>query len=62
VVTSSIPIALPQLDDADGHPKRKHVRPDPVVYKVKWKGKADSVVLARAGHEHWKGRQPMEKE
>jgi hypothetical protein len=42
--------------------RRKRPRPEPVPYKVVWRGHATSVVLARAGDDHWRGRQVMEKE
>ena len=35
---------------------------DPVPVKIVWKGGGSEVVLARAGDDEWKGRQPMERE
>jgi hypothetical protein len=55
-VYSTIPVGL---DIAGGRPRQ---RPEPVAYRVYWRGLAQSVVLARAGHDNWKGRQSMEKE
>lgn len=55
VVTSTIPIALPKVEmDVN--------KPEHVTVTIKWRGGGRSVVLARAGDDYWKGRQPMEYE
>jgi hypothetical protein len=61
-VDSGLPNPLQAAGVGDGE-KRRRNRPEPVPYKVVWRGHAQSsVVLARAGDNYWKGRQPMEKE
>lgn len=35
---------------------------EPVNVKITWNGGGKSVLLARAGDDNWKGRQPMESE
>jgi hypothetical protein len=35
---------------------------EPIPVKITWHGGGKSVILARAGHDNWKGRQPMERE
>lgn len=55
VVHSTIPLALVK---AEGDvPKPEHV-----TITIKWKGGGKSVILARAGDDYWKGRQPMDYE
>ena len=49
-VYSTIPLAL---GDA---------KPEPVSVKIYWRGGGNTVVLARAGDDNWRGRQPMEYE
>lgn len=61
VVHSSIPAALEDPADPDA-PRRRRRLHEAVPYTVVWRGPAHSVVLARAGHDNWKGRQPMERE
>ena len=56
VVHSTIPLALPK---AEGEVCSK---PEHVNVTIKWRGGGKSVVLARAGDDYWKGRQPMEYE
>lgn len=51
IVHSTIPQALIKPDDDPAT--------DPVPVVVRWRGTARSVVLARAGDDNWKGRQPM---
>ncbi|GJE88314.1 hypothetical protein PsYK624_043970 [Phanerochaete sordida] len=53
LVHSTIPLALPKAE-GDFH------RPEHVTVTIKWRGGGKSVVLARAGDDYWKGRQPME--
>ncbi|EJF63208.1 hypothetical protein DICSQDRAFT_179224 [Dichomitus squalens LYAD-421 SS1] len=53
VVHSTIPIALMKAEE-DGH------KLEPVNYKITWRGGGKKVVLIRAGHDNWQGRQPME--
>ncbi len=55
VVHSTIPVALHKAEE-DAH------KPEPVQYKVVWRGEANKVLLLRAGHDHWQGRQPMDFE
>ena len=70
VVKSSIPTLLGKkavLDaGSDGEvasPVRDNdLLADPVPVKIVWKGGGSEVVLARAGDDEWKGRQPMERE
>lgn len=56
VVHSTIPLALVKAE-GDGF-----VRPEHINVTIKWRGGGKSVVLARAGDDYWKGRQPMEYE
>lgn len=53
VVNSTIPLALMK---AEG----EGPRPEHVTVTIKWKGSGRTVILARAGDDYWKGRQPME--
>ncbi|KAF7797487.1 hypothetical protein EIP86_008686 [Pleurotus ostreatoroseus] len=53
VVHSTIPLVLVK---ADGE------RPEHVAVTIKWRGGGKSVILARAGDDYWKGRQPMDYE
>lgn len=53
VVHSTIPLALPK---AEGDAQK----PEHLTVTIKWRGGGKSVVLARAGDDYWKGRQPME--
>ena len=55
VVHSTIPLALHKAEE-DGH------KLEPVHFKIVWRGEANKVVLLRAGHDNWQGRQPMEFE
>ncbi|KAI0345893.1 hypothetical protein BDW22DRAFT_1426524 [Trametopsis cervina] len=54
VVHSTIPLALMKAEDVP--------RPEHVTVTIKWKGGGKQVILARAGDDYWKGRQPMEYE
>ena len=56
VVHSTIPLALVKAE-CDGL-----ARPEHLSVMIKWRGGGKSVVLARAGDDYWKGRQPMEYE
>jgi hypothetical protein len=70
VVRSSIPIALnlpnetPLQDQTVQHeyPQNEDFLVDFVPFKIVWTGGGSQVVLARASHDDWKGRQLMEKE
>jgi hypothetical protein len=68
VIRSSIPVVLRDKDDdhepdANAHVRRKTKDDEPVPVKIVWHGGAErSVVLARAGDDNWKGRQPLERE
>ena len=53
VVHSTIPLAL---DEDGGH------KPDNVNTKITWRHGGKKVVLIRAGHDNWQGKQPMEFE
>ncbi|RPD62258.1 hypothetical protein L226DRAFT_337741 [Lentinus tigrinus ALCF2SS1-7] len=53
VVHSTIPLALHKAEE-DGH------KLEPVQFKIVYRGEANKVVLMRAGHDNWQGRQPME--
>ncbi|PIL22413.1 hypothetical protein GSI_15101 [Ganoderma sinense ZZ0214-1] len=53
VVHSTIPIALMKAEE-DGH------KLEPVNTKIVWRGGGKKVILIRAGHDNWQGRQPME--
>ena len=55
VVHSTIPLALVKAE-GEG-PKPEHV-----TVTIKWREGGRSVILARAGDDYWKGRQPMEYE
>lgn len=54
VVHSTLPVLLKAEDEAS--------KPEPVTVPIRWRGGGRSVVLARAGHDNWNGRQPMEYE
>jgi len=69
VVHSSIPIVLGTIAKQEAGEESDLVSPlpedllaDPVLVKIVWKGGGKEVVLARAGDDEWKGRQPMERE
>jgi hypothetical protein len=74
IVRSSIPVALTKallpnnkLPPAEEivqqeYPQKEDLLADFVPVKFVWKGGGTQVVLARAGDDEWKGRQPMEKE
>ncbi|KAI8994162.1 5'-AMP-activated protein kinase beta subunit, interation domain-containing protein [Trametes punicea] len=53
VVHSTIPLALVKAEE-DAH------KPEPVNYKITWRGAGKKVYLIRAGHDNWQGRQQME--
>ncbi|KAI0662017.1 5'-AMP-activated protein kinase beta subunit, interation domain-containing protein [Cubamyces menziesii] len=53
VVHSTIPLALLKAE-GDTH------EPEPVKYKITWRGHGKKVYLIRAGHDNWQGRQAME--
>lgn len=55
VVHSTIPLALPKAE-GEVH------KPEHLTVTIKWRGGGKSVILARAGDDYWKGRQPMEYE
>jgi hypothetical protein len=55
VVASTIPLGIPKAE-GEVH------KPEHITVTIKWKGGGKSVVLARAGDDYWKGRQPMEYE
>ncbi|TFK23041.1 hypothetical protein FA15DRAFT_670872, partial [Coprinopsis marcescibilis] len=59
VVRSSIPVALDLTAKSAGAPAPK---PQPVTTKIVWRGGGYNVVLARAGHDEWKGRTIMQRE
>ncbi|CAA7262886.1 unnamed protein product [Cyclocybe aegerita] len=68
-VRSSIPIALgkaaklaEEAAASTAGPMKEDLLADPVPVKIVWKGGGRDVVLARAGDNEWKGRQPMERE
>ena len=75
-VYSTIPLALPKAEeelvaattnniDDLGQPisnRRSDEPKEPVNVRITWHGRGKSVVLARAGDDNWKGRQPMESE
>ncbi|PPQ89035.1 hypothetical protein CVT25_004677 [Psilocybe cyanescens] len=69
VVRSSIPVLLGKAAKADEvdqsamlSPLKEDLLADPVPVKIVWKGGGREVVLARAGDDEWKGRQPMERD
>jgi hypothetical protein len=49
------------LEDATS-PNQEELLAAPVLVKIVWKGGGSHVVLARAGDDEWKGRQPMIRE
>ncbi|KAH8104665.1 5'-AMP-activated protein kinase beta subunit, interation domain-containing protein [Cristinia sonorae] len=53
VIHSALPLAIPKAEEDDR-------RQEPVPVVIKWRGGGRSVVLARAGDDNWKGRQPMD--
>ncbi|KAI0712007.1 5'-AMP-activated protein kinase beta subunit, interation domain-containing protein [Earliella scabrosa] len=53
VVHSTIPLALHKAEE-------DCLKGEPVNYKIFWRGGGKRVVLIRAGHDNWQGRQPME--
>ena len=55
VVHSTIPLALHKAEE-------DCLKGEPVNYKIFWRGGGKRVVLIRAGHDNWQGRQPMEFE
>ena len=55
IIHSVLPLAIPKVEEDDR-------RQEPVSVSIKWRGGGHSVVLARAGDDNWKGRQPMEYE
>ena len=57
VIHSTIPLALEPKHEEDGAHKPEHVNT-----KITWKGGGKKVILIRAGHDNWQGRQPMEFE
>lgn len=75
-VYSTIPLALHKAEeelaaatsnglDELGQPVSNRPSDEPkehVNVKITWHGVGKSVVLARAGDDNWKGRQPMESE
>ncbi|KAH9931650.1 5'-AMP-activated protein kinase beta subunit, interation domain-containing protein [Epithele typhae] len=54
VIYSTIPLAL------EVKPQDEDRKPDHVNTKIAWKEGGKKVVLIRAGHDNWQGRQPME--
>ena len=54
IIHSTLPVLLKAEDDAS--------KPEPITVHLKWRTGGRSVVLARAGHDNWNGRQPMEYE
>ena len=72
IVRSSIPVALtkallptnksPPAVVQQEYTQKEELLADFVPVKFVWKGGGTQVVLARAGDDEWKGRQPMEKE
>ncbi|KAF9485762.1 hypothetical protein BDN70DRAFT_927131 [Pholiota conissans] len=68
VVRSSIPILLgkktippPPVEEVKSTLVEEPIF-EAVPIKITWKGGGDEVVLARAGDDEWKGRQPMQRE
>jgi len=69
VVHSSIPTVLGVHTglavadpEAAASPNQEELLAAPVLVKIVWKGGGSHVVLARAGDDEWKGRQPMIRE
>lgn len=69
IVRSSIPVVLgaaANQAEAQEHntlsPIQEDLSADPVPVTIVWKGGGAEVILARAGDDDWKGRQPMERE
>lgn len=65
VVKSSIPTLLKAKEKAPEEfkaPVEEEQVLEPVPVKIMWKGGGTEVILARAGDDDWKGRQPMQKE
>jgi type II secretory pathway pseudopilin PulG len=69
VVRSSIPVLLGegehQAETQENNvlcPIQEDQSADPVPLTVVWKGGGTEVILARAGDDDWKGRQPMERQ
>lgn len=70
VVRSSIPTLLkakekempPVPEEEVQAPVQEPIVYEPVPVKIVWKGGGSEVILARAGDDEWKGRQPMFKE
>ncbi|KAH9480732.1 SNF1 protein kinase subunit beta-2 [Psilocybe cubensis] len=70
VVRSSIPVLLGKAAKAAAEveqsaalsPLKEDLLADPVPVKIVWMGGGREVVLARAGDDEWKGRQPMERD
>lgn len=70
VVKSSIPVLLGKAAKAAAEveesaalsPLKEDLLADPVPVQIVWRGGGREVVLARAGDDDWKGRQPMERE
>ena len=50
VIHSNVPVVLGEA------------KPEPVPVNIYWRGGGEKVVLARAGDDNWRGRQPMEYE
>lgn len=69
IVRSSIPVVLgaaanqtePQENNAL-FTIQEDLSADPIPVTIVWKGGGTEVILARAGDDDWKGRQPMERE
>jgi len=69
VVRSSIPVLLGeaanQAETQENNllsPIQEDLSADPVSLTITWKGGGTEVILARAGDDDWKGRQPMERQ
>ena len=63
-LTKALPNELPPAEEIlqQEYPQKEDLLADFVPVKIIWKGGGTQVLLARAGDEEWKGRQPMEKE
>lgn len=71
-VFSTIPLALHKAEEelaaattknqADAPSRPSDEAKESMNVKITWHGGGKSVVLARAGDDNWKGRQPMESE